>query len=176
MNITGAILKLALLSTISLFAISGCGSMSIGHEYDPKFNFSGLKTYAWIENPNGAPEEELILKRLRPMIDTELEKNGFQKSEQPDFKVAAHVQSKNKIDLVDWGYGYGWRGTYGYGFEAYQYEEGSLLVDIVDANTNELVWQGLARAELKHTDPELRDRTAKRAIKKLFKHFPPQDK
>ena len=153
MNKTGAIFRLALLSLSLLFAISSCGTMSIGHEYDPKFNFSTLKTYSWIQNPNQAPEEELILKRIRPFIDKELEKNGFQKSEQPDFKVAAHIWSKNKIDLIDWGYGYGWRGAYSYGFEISQYEEGALLVDIVDAETNELVWQGLARAELNIRTP-----------------------
>ncbi|WP_455200291.1 DUF4136 domain-containing protein [Kaarinaea lacus] len=176
MKNTGATASAVLFYVSLLLTISGCGSMSIGHEYDPTFDFSTLKTYAWISIPDESPEVELIMKRLRPMIDDRLAKSGFKQSDDPDFKVATHVQSKDAVDVVNWGYGYGWRGSYGYGFEAYQYEEGSLLVDIVDAKTNELVWQGLARAELKHTDPELRDRTARRAINKLFKHFPPKDK
>lgn len=176
MRKTGAIFRLALLGLTLLFTISGCGSMSIGHEYDPKYDFSKLKTYSLIPDPYEEPEVELVLKRLRPMIDKNLHDLGFQKSDNPDFKIALHVRSRETIDVVNWGYSYGWRGSYGYGFDAYQYEEGSLLVDIVDAKTNELVWQGLASAELKHTDPELRDRTARRAINKLFKHFPPKEK
>ena len=176
MKNTGVIVRLALLGLTLLFTVSGCGTMSIGHEYDPKYDFTKLKTYSWISNPNESPEVVLVMKRLKPMIDKNLAKLGFQQSDEPDFKIATHVQSKETVDVASWGYGYGWRGSYGYGVEAYQYEEGSLLVDIVDAKTNELVWQGLARAELKHTDPELRDRNARRAINKLFKHFPPKDK
>lgn len=176
MRKTGAIFRLALLGLTLLFTISGCGSMSIGHEYDPKYDFSKLKTYSLIPDPYEEPEVELVLKRLRPMIDKNLHDLGYQKSDNPDFKIALHVRSRETIDVVNWGYSYGWRGSYGYGFDAYQYEEGSLLVDIVDAKTNEHVWQGLASAELKHTDPELRDRTARRAINKLFKHFPPKEK
>jgi hypothetical protein len=176
MRNTGAKFGLALLGLIMLIINSGCGSMSIGHEYDPKYDFSKLKTYSLIPDPYEEPEVELVLKRLRPMVNKSLQDRGYQLSDNPDFKVALHVRSREAINVVNWGYDYGWRGSYGYGFDAYQYEEGSLLVDIVDAKTNELVWQGLASAELKHTDPELRDRTARRAINKLFKHFPPKDK
>ena len=172
----GAVLTLALPGLTLLFTISGCGSMSIGHEYDPKYDFSKLKTYNLIPDPYKKPEIELVMKRLRPIIDKNLQDHNYQKSDNPDFKITLHVRSKETIDVVNWGYGYGWRGSYGYGFDARQYEEGSLLVDIVDAKSNELVWQGLASAELKHTDPELRDRTARRAINRLFKHFPPKDK
>lgn len=174
MRNTGAKFRLALSGLIMLFINSGCGSMSIGHEYDPQYDFSKLKTYSLIPDPYEEPEVELVLKRLRPMVNKSLQDRGYQQSDNPDFKVALHVRSREAINIVDWGYSYGWRGTYGYGLDAYQYDEGSLLVDIVDTKTNELIWQGLASAELRSTNLEIRDRTARRAINKLFNFFPPK--
>lgn len=159
-----------------IISINGCGTMTIAHEYDPRYDFSNLKTYAWISNPDKSRDTELAEKRIKEAIDDKLAQLGYRQSDDPDFKIAIHLKSREKIDLVNWGYGYGWRGAYGYGFQAYQYQEGSLLVDIVDANTSELVWQGLGRAEIKDTDPEIRDRNIRRVLNKLFKDFPPKDR
>ena len=169
-------LKLLFLGLALIISIGGCANMTIASQYDPKYDFSTLKTYAWIRDPDVNIDSQLEVKRLKTAIDKKMAKLGYRQSDDPDFKIALHILTGDAADLVDWGYGYGWQGAYGYGFSAYQPEQGSMLVDIVDVTSNELVWQGLARADVKNEDSEIRGRTINSALNKLFKDFPPKNK
>ena len=64
-----------------------------------------------------------------------------------------HVGAQDKVDVQSWGYGYGYgpgryHGTWGGGggIETYNYTEGTLIIDIVDASSKQLVWRGTAQA------------------------------
>ena len=53
------------------------------------------------------------------------------------------------------------------------YEEGTLVVDLFDSRTKNLIWRGSSRNTLsgKLTDD---DKKLKRDVNKLFAHFPPK--
>lgn len=174
-NITNT-LKLLLLGLALVLNINGCGNMSIASEYDPKYNFADLKTYAWIPDPDIDVDSQLEVKRLKAAIDKKMAQMGYQQSEEPNFKIALHMLTGGTTNLAEWGYGYGWQGASGYGVSAYPVGQGSILVDIIDAKTNELVWQGLGSAETQNEDAEIRDRTIRRMLNELFKDFPPKGK
>lgn len=70
-----------------------------------------------------------------------------------------------------WGWGYGWGGPTTY--TTYTTREGTLIVDIADANGHQLLWRGSATDTL--TDNS--DKNIKKlnnAANKLFKNFPPK--
>jgi hypothetical protein len=46
-----------------------------------------------------------------------------------------------------WGFYGGWPG-YGMGADVYQYTEGTINVDLIDAARKQLVWEGLGQGEL----------------------------
>ncbi len=55
------------------------------------------------------------------------------------------------------------------------YEEGALVLDIVDVRSNQLAWRGSAQSEIDRTRPENeRDRLLNNAVKKVLDRFPPQ--
>ena len=52
------------------------------------------------------------------------------------------------------------------------YEEGTLIIDIYDANRNMLVWHGWARAKV---EGEVSTELVVEAVQKILERFPPQE-
>jgi hypothetical protein len=53
--------------------------------------------------------------------------------------------------------------------------DGTLILDIVDASSERLVWQGSARAELAGSpEPLTRDARIQEAVRRVLARFPPQ--
>jgi hypothetical protein len=68
-----------------------------------------------------------------------------------DFAVAYYATTKDKLDIMRWDYGYAWwpRWWHGWGqrgpvgpTEATEYGSGTVVVDVIDAKTRELLWRG----------------------------------
>ena len=54
------------------------------------------------------------------------------------------------------------------------YTEGTLILDVIDREKNELVWRGSASKTIDEMDsPEQRVSTIEAAVEKLLKDFPP---
>jgi hypothetical protein len=69
----------------------------------------------------------------------------------PDFVVAYYATTKDKLDIMRWDYGYAWwpRWWRGWGLrgpvgptEATEYASGTVVVDVIDGPTRELLWRG----------------------------------
>jgi hypothetical protein len=70
-----------------------------------------------------------------------------------------------------WGYGY-W-GGFNYGYtEVRSYKKGTLVLDIVDARTHQLVWVGILDKEVRSVNPP--SKRIQKTITKLLKNFPPK--
>ncbi len=120
-----------------------------------------------------------MVQRVGAAVEAQLKAKGYVPAEgAPDFLVATYVGQLSRIQVTDWGYGYGPRAAwYGGGVDVYQYEEGSLIVDIVDARSKRLVWRGTATAIVDPgATPEERTERIQEAVAKVFKDFPPPRK
>jgi hypothetical protein len=75
------------------------------------------------------------------------------------------------------GYGYhGWGGGMGTATTtAYEYVVGTLVVDIFDAKSKELMFRGTASDEVSDK-PEKNAKKVTKALDKMFKEFPPGSK
>ena len=69
------------------------------------------------------------------------------------------------------GFGYGGYGYPGYGYDDYGYE-GILILDVIDAESNELVWRGWYADEV--DDGEIGEKKIRQAVKHILEQFPPQ--
>lgn len=158
----------------------GCANTIVRSDYDTAFQFGGLKTYLWATGSDRLDQLSIVGKRIRGAVDAELVAKGFVPSRdgKPDFLVAYHTGSQQGISVVGWGYGCGpWWGWGPGGWSVYQYEVGTLVVDIVDARTKSLVWRGwAARAFDPYEDisaPQA-DARAQDAVKRVLAGFPPK--
>ena len=111
-------------------------------------------------------------------------KKGFKKvSNNPDFLIAHHWGTKDKVNVRPWRYGYGPYGRYwgdyweNPGVSVYQYEEGTLIIDFVESNSKNLLWRGTAKSDVNNVKtPEERDKLINESVQKILNNFPPVNK
>lgn len=153
--------QLALLFTL---ALTGCATKpDIRSDYDRAADFSSYRTYNIMDRagqePGGAPYESITAQRIRAAVEYEMESRGYSKSPTPDIFVNFYVtvQQVQKVSQVPsapqpvYGYGYRRYNTWpGQNYETWvrNYNEGTLMIDVVDAKTNQLVWEGVGRGRL----------------------------
>ncbi len=172
------------LFALALFValLVSCSSISVVTDYDHGRDFSNLKTFA-IYKGKAVPGDELakhplIKDRIIQAVKAELESKGFQftDDESASFVVVLHAGTREKMQVTNWG-SYGWYdpwwGPYGGGgVDVSQYDEATLVIDIVDAKDKKLVWRGKATKVVDGStvqDPvELR-----KIVAEILKDFPP---
>ncbi len=169
-----------------------CTTIRVTSDFDPSADFSGLRTYAWIPGPQertGDPriDNPLLDSRIRETVDRQLAAQGYQKqrSGRPDFWIGYHaaIKSKMSIDVINDYYHYprGWGWGYGAAYApsgattyVHEYEEGTLILDVVNPQTSELIWRGSADAEVnRRAKPEERQKKLGKAVQKILSRFPP---
>jgi hypothetical protein len=163
--------------------------MTINTDYDPQADFSAFRTYKWAERtPRGDDDprvyNDITAGRIKLAVSKALQAKGFQETQaNPDFLVGWHgaIQGQMAMDTIhdNYGYGYGWYGpSPGMGTSTTtvrQWDEGTLLIDIVDAKTNALVWRGSAQAELsENKSPEQEQAKLDSAAQRILQNFPPR--
>ncbi len=148
-------------------------------DFDKDANFTTIKTFAlkigtsW-DNP-------LSEKRVTAEIEQTLTEKGWTNASEAaaDAIVVLHGATDVKKDLNTFysgGYGgYGWRGMGGMGSSSTtvsEYTVGTLVVDIFDAKSKQLLFRGTASDELSDKTEKNQKKLAK-ASDKMFKDFPP---
>ena len=165
---------------ISLFCsiYFSCSPYAVQIDYDRHVDFSRYKTYKYIKkgktDQTSKFQNDLNRKRFAQAIEKELSEKGYQRitDEKPDFKVVYHLRFQKKLDTSIYGYRY-WPGTEI--SEAYiqrrVYQEGSLIIDIIDKEENQLAWRGSAEGVLNEGDDA--DELINSLVKEILKEFPP---
>lgn len=161
----------------------GCASLGVRTDYDPAADFRRLRTYAWqprAERAAGDPrvDNDLVDARLRGAVDRVLQARGYQARADapPDFHVAyiLTIEAKTDVRSIPVSYGWGWWGVYGAETYVDQYEQGTLLIDVIDSGTNKLIWRGSAQARVVDNEtPEERTQRVNEAVEKILERFPP---
>ena len=180
---------------LSLF-LSGCSlPPKVSSDYDRDFDFSSLKHYRWFELPGDVEADELIIQRLRRAVDRQMGIKGFtERSESPDFlismqgfkesftrgtgKTTSH-QGSSASNTQRWAT----RETMRQddfresSYTSSEYTEGNLTLTIINAATDQPVWEGVARGLVRsNVSSEEREQRINEAIARLLADFPPAKK
>jgi hypothetical protein len=187
---------------IVYFTFSCSTIYNVQYDYDINVNFARLKTYDWLPIHEEEDISSLDIKRIRNSVNSQLKTKGLKiTSDNPDFLIVVHVGKEQKLNITNWGYGYGpyggywggygygpyggYWGGYGYGpyggywgpggVSTYEYEEGSFILDFVDAKSKELIWHGSAKAVVgNEKTPEERQKKIYETVQKILEKYPPQ--
>jgi hypothetical protein len=174
-----------LLAALILLA-AGCGSgISVSSDFDPAVDFTSLKTFKWVDVPNRSVEDPinnpLLANRIRKAVEKVLTAKGYRISETPDFLIFAHAGVKEKMNVTDWGYGYGpYWGPYPYGrnIDVNYYTEASVFLDIVQRKEkDQLAWRGIGTGVVNRgysRTPEEAQAAVDDAVAKILSNFPPE--
>jgi hypothetical protein len=148
----------------------------VKYDYDQQFNFSDLKTFDWMQTPEKVDINSLVVQRVKNAVNAELKAKGLMMtSNNPDFLIAEYHGKKDQLHIQNMGHGRGSRyGGQPSGVSAYQFEEGLLILDFVDAQSKKLIWRGSAKAQVDYIDtPEKSEKLINTAVKEILKKYPP---
>lgn len=172
--------NILLILTLSV-VLNSCATIDVATDYDREVNFDKYQTYAFFKpGIDQAEISDLDKKRILRAIDFELSQKGMTKSENPDLLISIFTQTKEKVNVYqnNFGYGWGWNpyfwgGAGGVG--SYTSVEGTLFIDLIDEERNELVWQGLGTDVLSQ-NMERKEEKIREIVKEILEEFPPERK
>lgn len=165
-----------------LFEVNCSNQISVRSDYDRDVNLVIYKTYAWlpekeIESKNNPLlYNELTDKRIRKAVELQFQAKGIPFDEEnPDFRVYYHiiVENRSSVSPAPYGYYYSpyWTRSQMY---VYQYQEGTLIIDLMDAKNNKLIWRGWATEVLNNRNLQLTEKEITEAVYEILKEFPPK--
>jgi Domain of unknown function (DUF4136) len=153
---------------------------------DPSVNLASYKSFGFFDklSTDKSKYSTMITSRLKESTRRELQKRGYQESEQPQLLVnfSTNVENRTEVQSSGASYGfYGYRaGMYGawggYPQDVYttHYQQGTLAIDVVDAAKEQLVWQGVAQARLTKKMVENAEATIDSVVTDIFAKYPVQ--
>jgi hypothetical protein len=167
-----AIKLMGLLGILLGMLVVSASAQDVQSDYDRSFRFSELKTFSFATQRRGATDplaaDSLNDGRIRNGLESQLTANGFRvETTRPDFVIAYYVTTKNKLNVQDYGYGPPrWFGSRD--IRVNQDTEGTLMVDFIDARTNQVIWRGRASGtlEMKGVDKKI-----SKSVEKLIKQY-----
>jgi len=163
---------------VAALSVSACSSKNVNIDFDDSYSFAGKSTYAWLERAPERPESgDQLDRRVRRSVDTNLADRGFRlvPIEQAELIVAYQASAADQRVYDTYGYGTGrWTGYEDTTTTERVYTEGSLTIDIFDADKKELIWRGNAVETIDPgASPDERDELVGKAVSDLFDKFPP---
>jgi hypothetical protein len=168
-------LIIAVATAIALAA--GCSSMSIHHDIDTTADFSSYRTFCWADSMADESVDESVKKLIESKTSEILFKRGLTREcAGADLLATFHAGSSKKIDVDGYGYSYGgeYSGWQDAGIGIYPYQEGTLVVDLVDARTKKLVWRGAAQGVSIRVTNIDREKAINKALDRMFEDYPPE--
>ena len=168
-----------LLPLALLFLVASCSSVRVTTDYDTKADFSQYKTFAFYKKGIDKVDiSDLDKRRILKAVEHELLAKGFTKSETPDVLVNIFTKSRQKVDVYNNNHFYmGWHPWYygpNYGMHISKYTEGTLFIDLIDANKKELVWQGIGSGALSYSgNVAKKEERIKEFVAEIMAKYPP---
>ncbi|MFT5700172.1 MAG: hypothetical protein ACI8ZB_003043 [Desulforhopalus sp.] len=183
-------MKRFIYSCIMMLALSGCGGVDVQTEVGKSGDMAKLVTYSWLETGD-TPLEGVRVRRpevdqlVKASVEKYFHEKGYEKvaGNQPDFLVSwvGAVEQKIKVESINHFYS-----SYGYGPVAAsmpveskkgdrvrEYEEGTILLDVLDPESHTMLWRGSGTARLlqgmKEEEAAL---YVNKLVKNILKTFP----
>jgi hypothetical protein len=163
------------------FILSSCTSIKVFSDYDRNIDFSNYETFAYFKPEIDKVDiSDLDKRRILMALDSEMNLKGLSKSETPDLLIGFTTKAKEQIYVntgnnFGWGWGWGFNpwfwGNGGYNSVSTR-TEGTLYVNIIDAATKQLIWQGKGRGGINEFMKN-RDERISLFIHEIVENYPP---
>ena len=175
-------------NVISLLVVLGLSACAANPktDFDPTVDFSQYRTFLWQYSENSTQrkvvdpvyDSPLFEKKLEVAISNGFLDKGFTGSSEPDMYLTYHMaDAKQKSSGINFALGYGRYSRHSYWsvFAPHAHDldrdEVLVIVDALDAKTQELIWRGWTKTTRRST-PHSPEEVA-RLANKILAGFPP---
>jgi hypothetical protein len=156
---------------------TGCATIDVGASFDPAIAIAPMTTFDFEARsgpPTGDPRLDgnpFFETRLQAAVEFEMAAKGLRRDpDAPRLQVHYHASVDRRLDVIQVDRARGYQAD----SVAYaEWEEGTIVVDVVDAATRRVIWRGWARSGLAgvRDDPHTMDRYVQQVIHKMFERF-----
>lgn len=186
-----------LAAVLVLAGVAGCASndVRVRTAIAPDANLSTERTFRFLpmtmshpvanaaQDRNPMFENSITGREVRHDIERELGQRGYShvRDGDADLTVAYYIGSKNRLQVTDYNYGYpfwGWRGwRWGAGWGAWperevtEYQEGTVIIDVLDGSGKKLLWRGVGKSEVPD-DPQDYAKALNQSVSAILKQYP----
>jgi len=163
-----------------MFLFAGqAAAQQVKTDYDRSANFAQYKTYSW---EHVKTQDALDVDRIKTAVNSALAAKGWtQVDSGGDVSIVAMEITRNQQTLNTFydglGGGWGWRRFGGGGFgeattTTETYKVGTVVVDLFDTKTKQLIWRG-AESDTLSSNSNKNIKNLDKGVEKMFKQFPP---
>ena len=166
---------------LPVIGFTACATMNVSSQVQRGLDFSKYHSYEWGEPdalPAGDPRlaTPFFRDHLEGAVEKALAAKGFERATagRPDLLIHYHASIDERIDVNradrDRGYGYGGNS----GITVYSFEAGTIVVDVVDARTDRVIWRGWAQKSLEGVldNPDRMAAMIDQAVARMMARFP----
>ena len=158
-------------------------------QWDDDYDFESVKTFQWRPPREASLEQSdpFLHSRIVNAIEFQLTEHGLTEvTSDPDVFVTYYssTDTDRRLQSVAIGYGFGGYGTGRWGYWGYRgispvlvdtrvidIERGSLVIDVWDADSEQLVWRGSVSDITISDDPAKTQRNVVKAIEQMAKRY-----
>ena len=171
--------RTALAAGGALLACATLLAQDVKYNYAMGTNFSKYKTYTWMNLPSQVHPDQIVDQQIHAAFETALASKGFTKSASGtgDMQVGYQIAVSQEKQWNAYGMGGGLRfGGMGSATSS-TINVGTLVFDVFDPAAKQQIWTGEAGKTIDPSnDPQKNQKNLQKAIDKLLKNFPPQQK
>jgi hypothetical protein len=175
---------------LPLLIIAGCASQNVKISHDRAAGLSGLKTFTWLQTGAGPGEDvrvnnAAVIGFVEHAVEKNLEAKGYRKSagQGADFVLTwfGAIETKVRTESIEkyyssYGYGAVYRGLpveSGKAGAGKEYEEGTIIIDVLDQENKMLLWRGTSSEKLRgKKDEEGAQRYIDQLVSRILRKFP----
>jgi hypothetical protein len=163
----------AVVATVIMLSL-GMQAQEVHTDYDSHANFSQYKTYYWEKVQTTNP---LWQQRIQDAVDKDLQAKGWQRVQSAaDIALTAVGSARNQQEYETFYNGLGgwrWRGFGEETTTVSEYRVGSLILDMYDNKTKQLIWRSTSSNTLSEKVSK-NEKELQKSVDKMFKKFPPK--
>ncbi len=182
-------MKAAVVGLAALW-LAGCETgPDIRADYDKAADFGKYRTYNFVAatGTGSTDAKSLAQQILQKAASREMESRGYTKADNADLLINFKGKLEEKTDIEStpapmYGAGWGYRGYYGAPYGAYgyggtevstrRYNVGTLVMDVVDREKKQVVFQGGAEQVVSKKMLEDRETLLNGAVASIFAKYP----
>lgn len=179
--------RLAMMAVAAL-VLAGCASgPDVRADYDKAADFGKYRTFGFVAQAgtDTGDFKSLSTQILQNAAARQMESRGYTRSDNPDLVINFKGRLEEKVDVEStpapyygpgWGYG-GWYGAPwgGYGgteVTTRRYNVGTLVMDVVDREKRQVVFQGGVEGVVTKEMMQNREAAMNRAVEHIFSKYP----
>lgn len=157
--------------------LTSCSPFQVKSDYAATADFNSYKTYKL--RIDDLKLNDIDKDRVLNELSRQLQSKGLSSGDNPDLIVNVKANHKKITDIESNRSGmYGWGGPFGWGIGVNRtwssnYNEGALIIDLIDTKTQKLVWQGIGSG-ISVDSPKAKQNQIPEIMAEIMADYPPQ--